>query len=992
MAQKIIIELEVDAKGSAPTLQALKDNLKALKKEIAGVEIGSDAFKILQQKIVQSNAELKALNKSFTTFETEAEASANSIKGMEENLKALKTEILTVEVGSQEFKKLQSEIIAADSKLKNLKKSVEGIGSEQLAGEIGKLAGGISASFTAVSAIVGKGNKEFEEFTQNIIAGIAVTQGIKGATEAWGAAQRLLNLALASNPFGLVVAGVAALAGGITALISVMNDFTEEAEQAAKQQERYNQALIDGKLAILPLEAELATLNGEYEKANELQKELFDTKKVDSINKLIKEFRDNYDNLPDAIQESIDKENEYRETIAQKYSELEDLEAKKGTTITIAQRQQLQADIAEKERQIDLVETMLSSRISMTEKLFTTDKEYNRKRQNIEDEYNASIALAEKKALEEKKRNVEEILQLEFSLRDEIFKVQTNINNIKLSSYKLEQAQKTGLYEFEKDLLVKQFANEERIRKEENRKLIEAKQKEIDEIKILDDAAQEAKNKAVAELSTLQKKQAEENITIKQNEAEQIKALDKKINEEAEKKTADSLQRSKLLNIELLANEEDLAIQKNEIAKKTALENINVQLETLNAGGKQLTEHELALQQALNDEKLVLDKFYENEKLKIVKDFAKRRDDLLLQLQTEDENRDVASLQRRLEIYSDNAFKRLDIEKELVDKKLQIELEGLQKTADTALENIEKQKTAGIISEEEAAKEKVKITEDLERDKAEIEDLAREEKKKKDLQAAEDIKTTALSIEKDLAQAALNINIQSINDRTHFELEALTNKQKALDDSLKNGLISQEIYNAELDKINLEKKAADLKNRQDVAKAQKEASLIQVAIETAKNVVEAYPNPLGIGLAIATGAAQAAVIQSQPIPTYAKGGILKGKKHSNGGIPIYSTGGQIAEAEGGEPILTANVSNNPALTAIASLVNEAAGGTSFSNVKLSSYNASTPVQPAIIDNAALQAIVKQTVKGVISIPVNNVATDTDKVARKVKNIEQRSTF
>ena len=49
-------------------------------------------------------------------------------------------------------------------------------------------------------------------------------------------------------------------------------------------------------------------------------------------------------------------------------------------------------------------------------------------------------------------------------------------------------------------------------------------------------------------------------------------------------------------------------------------------------------------------------------------------------------------------------------------------------------------------------------------------------------------------------------------------------------------------------------------------------------------------------------------------------------------------------------------------------------------------------QPAMIDNKALLSIVHATVNGISSIPVTNVATDTDKVTRKVRNIEQRSTF
>jgi hypothetical protein len=102
-----------------------------------------------------------------------------------------------------------------------------------------------------------------------------------------------------------------------------------------------------------------------------------------------------------------------------------------------------------------------------------------------------------------------------------------------------------------------------------------------------------------------------------------------------------------------------------------------------------------------------------------------------------------------------------------------------------------------------------------------------------------------------------------------------------------------------------------------------------------------------------------------------------------------ANGGQIAEAEGGEGMINKNSMSSPVLRAIASLVNEAGGGVSFSNIKLSNIPSSSQGNnTAVIDNKSLAAIV-----GAISaIPVTNVATDTNKIIRKVQNIEQRAIF
>ena len=52
-----------------------------------------------------------------------------------------------------------------------------------------------------------------------------------------------------------------------------------------------------------------------------------------------------------------------------------------------------------------------------------------------------------------------------------------------------------------------------------------------------------------------------------------------------------------------------------------------------------------------------------------------------------------------------------------------------------------------------------------------------------------------------------------------------------------------------------------------------------------------------MAMAAAVGAAQIAAIKSQNIPSYGEGGVIQGKSHRDGGVPVL--GGQ-AEVEGGE--------------------------------------------------------------------------------------------
>lgn len=113
-------------------------------------------------------------------------------------------------------------------------------------------------------------------------------------------------------------------------------------------------------------------------------------------------------------------------------------------------------------------------------------------------------------------------------------------------------------------------------------------------------------------------------------------------------------------------------------------------------------------------------------------------------------------------------------------------------------------------------------------------------------------------------------------------------QQRGLEDLLDRGIITQEEY---------DRRRASLAREQ--FKKDKEAKLIQASINTALGVTNAIataPNIiLGLILAAAAaaaGAAEIAVISSQPVPRFKEGGLvanhglLKGKTHSQGGILI----------------------------------------------------------------------------------------------------------
>ena len=103
-------------------------------------------------------------------------------------------------------------------------------------------------------------------------------------------------------------------------------------------------------------------------------------------------------------------------------------------------------------------------------------------------------------------------------------------------------------------------------------------------------------------------------------------------------------------------------------------------------------------------------------------------------------------------------------------------------------------------------------------------------------------------------------------------------KKELLNKQLNAGKISQQQYNARSSQLDayLEKKKTEIAKKQ--AKRDKAQSIFSAIISTAAAIAQALPNiPLSI-IAGIMGAAQIAVIASQPLPEYAKGGLTDGAK------------------------------------------------------------------------------------------------------------------
>lgn len=184
-------------------------------------------------------------------------------------------------------------------------------------------------------------------------------------------------------------------------------------------------------------------------------------------------------------------------------------------------------------------------------------------------------------------------------------------------------------------------------------------------------------------------------------------------------------------------------------------------------------------------------------------------------------------------------------------------------------------------------------------------------------EAALDREQELLDKEKDMVEKAYDKQADivqrykdAIND-TEDELKSARGERRlALLDGLaqqREGYLqeTEALKKQELEKEKIAKKEQALKDKQDKLEKkrkqqQQKASIINATINTALGVTQAlasWPPPASYALAAAVGALGAVEIALIASQKYAKGGVIEGPAHSQGGVKVL---GGRAEVEGGE--------------------------------------------------------------------------------------------
>lgn len=118
--------------------------------------------------------------------------SQKTLRQLEDEFDRLNDQIKEVPVNSKEFDKLSKELAQVGREVKNAELAFESLDNEQVASEIGSVAGAVG-DVSAAFVLLGDDSESMQEVAQNIETALGVSMAFKGAIEGISSARKLLN-------------------------------------------------------------------------------------------------------------------------------------------------------------------------------------------------------------------------------------------------------------------------------------------------------------------------------------------------------------------------------------------------------------------------------------------------------------------------------------------------------------------------------------------------------------------------------------------------------------------------------------------------------------------------------------------------------------------------------------------------------------------------------------------------------------------------------
>ena len=508
------------------------------------------------------------------------------------------------------------------------------------------------------------------------------------------------------------------------------------------------------------------------------------------------------------------------------------------------------------------------------------------------------------------------------------------------------------------------------------------KQQLAAELEIANQALEVAKLRIIAEGETKETldAQAEALTTISDiqeritgQESEQLSNLNS-LRRDAAAKQKEIIEKA----IEKQKEQLDLFIAQQGIRAKTLEEQIALE--------EQISEKSIAILDAELKAKKISQEKYDAEILTIQNDLLAKRAELA-----------VDNAQRELQDYVQNNQSKLDSEKFLSEQLFEEERARFERLAEQRREFEAKRLEEGVINQTEY---NAAINAIDEENRILNEELAAERKEAK---AEQDI----ADFENKLALDAEHAEINLAQALSYLEREKEAELKIAEATGANKTLIEDKYAKAEVDiKRQVSKNKVDLASDTlgnlvtilgKESAAGKAVAVAQATIDTYSSAVSAFNSLSGIPIvgpvlggiaaaaAVASGIATVSKIVSTPKPqvptaTFARGGLLQGASHSQGGIQT-----RFGELEGGEAVI--NKRSTSMFAPLLSSINQAGGGRKFANGGILGQSA----QPESLFDYEMFA--EKTSQAVASLPNPIVGVDEiSSVSNKVDVIEQNASL
>ena len=243
----------------------------------------------------------------------EADKASMTLGDLEQGFEQMSERLKQVGRGSEEFKTLSNAMARTSAEIKNIELGFEGLDREQVASELGSVAGAVG-DLTASFVLLGGESETMEQIGRNIEKAIAISMGLKGAIEGIASAQKLWTnlvkqsegaqklLTLATKGWGkaLIATGIGAILTLVGTLIAKWDDLTVAIGMSTKEQKLNNDVTQEA----------IDKVADEISASDKLQKTLNDESiSREEKNKAIIELQDEYPNLLsniDAEKDSLD--------------------------------------------------------------------------------------------------------------------------------------------------------------------------------------------------------------------------------------------------------------------------------------------------------------------------------------------------------------------------------------------------------------------------------------------------------------------------------------------------------------------------------------------------------------------------------------------------------------------------------------------------------------------------------------------------------------